>query len=200
MLANQHNYGANWDKPYLYVGNNPITRADPSGLDMVYTPRGNPYAAVTCRRSMEVNIVVNCYCHCRWRPGQVSESANQAFSSATELANQLFPQGQPGNLPKNRALRHCLATGFLALSENCRCAICAGNTREYYQTTCEGQSEADRDIGIANNMQGAACAGCGSWFGKRKSRQDVIDCCKRKLDNGQLDTGTGVSGPISPEE
>lgn len=168
---------------YQYAKGQPTTLRDPSGMAPVRD----------CNLSLEVNIGCTCFLFCN--PFTVSGNANNAQQTARDEADRLYPDR---NDVRNRAMRHCIASGLLAISSGCRCARCIGLVREQFQNECSNQDPREGDRGEYNNRQGRDCAGCTGdnlmWGSPNQLQLNgVVACCQRKLDNGELDTGPGPS-------
>ena len=120
-----------------------------------------------------------------WLPGDFTPSGDLAVGSR-----------------KHSAIRHCIASGFAAREVGCSCSQCAIDGRDLWQYKCQKQPPANTRQAFFNDQEGRKCAGCGGakgnwnpWF-YYNSNASVIDCCWKKLLDGEL--ATGVSGPTLP--
>ncbi|MEX1231022.1 MAG: hypothetical protein WEB58_12330 [Planctomycetaceae bacterium] len=191
---------------YVYATNNPTILIDPSGFVSV-DPGGN--FSVWCWLGLAGNLVFGC-CGVRY-PDR--ERALQALNRGMQEADEYIGNdAESRQSAPHQALRHCIASGYLAiLTNSCATANCMGTIREVYQTECEGQPVRNGQRGVRNNRRGLYCAGCRSsetnppmtelpptgfhvpdyaWA----TLDELIACCKEKLENGELDSTEGDWG------
>jgi RHS repeat-associated protein len=160
---------------YRAVSGNPVRFVDPSGLI-----------------SEETYIKLACATKCFHAKRSDALAAHAAGMAAAAVLDK--------NSREHRALRHCVASGYLAVLVGCQCANCVGTARENYQTNHTGQSEEDRNMGVNNNRNGLRVAGCveypGDFYNPKgpvgscrltKTLDDITRDCKKMLEDGKLD-------------
>jgi hypothetical protein len=147
----------------------------------------------------EIYIGYHCAGRCCLLGAGLSAETAAATAAGYQAADELAAEPGSGVVsgdPKHRALRHCVASGYLASQRrNCDCANCIGTARENYQTN-NGQSRAEENMGVFNNRAGLECAGCRhahDWYYTNpefrsgwRSLEQIKKCCREKLSNNQL--------------
>ncbi len=127
--------------------------------------------------------------------------ARTAMEAGLNAADAAYPDR---NSVENRAMRHCVASGMLAVSDGCGPAECIGTKREDFQNNHGGQPPREGTRGKNNNRVGRACAGCGganaennptkSGRGRNlsvrpaRTLDQIVACCQDAVDNGRADT------------
>jgi len=173
--VNSHDQNA-----YSYVRNNPPNGIDPSGLSVAW------------------RIFCECFEGLIHPFGLGPFIINSLAQSAAEDGQNAADKTYPGrDTVKNRAMRHCVASGVLATKPfvGCNTAECIGTARENAQNEEVGQDPREGMRGINNNRLGRKCAGCtGQNADKaglipKKSLSDIIACCKKAIEAGQADLG-----------
>jgi RHS repeat-associated protein len=168
---------------YVYCGNNPINKVDPSGLSVAgrifsdcCAPKCAPnegweFLALGCLTAAAIN-------------------GTQARNQGQAAADQYFPGV---NSVQNRAMRHCVASGVLATLSGCQMAECIGTARENAQHDEDNQSQRETERGINNNRLGRQCGGCSgpdrTQEREVRSVDQIINCCKFWVQNGGGDQG-----------
>jgi RHS repeat-associated protein len=185
-------YKAGDSNLYRYVNDNPINRLDPRGTDFPFKNY-----ATDCSFSLRTNAALSCACPCPWRG--TGDKADQARKEGQKFANDLTDpnQGGPDRNPDNHALRHCVASGLLALWTSCACSSCLGTIREAVKYACYGNSRDDIDRALSNNQKGREAAGCsgGNRFGEKANQgspsateEQIKKTCKELWEAHKLDT------------
>ena len=179
---------------YRYVGNNPVNRTDPSGLQLETIQR---CCGILSRRfspwcTEEDYVSYECFGLCSADRNRMLAARNTAMNAGLQAGKDL--KLEPDS-PKDRALRHCVASGVLAAElGNCACAECLGRTRELWQQYYDDQAPTDTQNAIKFNHEGLECAGCtrvrgrhpltspGSWATPEtfSSQDEIIECCKQR--------------------
>jgi RHS repeat-associated protein len=192
---------------YVYSSNRTTFLTDPSGLAPNYEctvftffmrPDGflcGGYSVFIEGGTLTWNLYKKCVgTICNLLTLQNSDAVTIGLGEANE---QFPPPRTPIQARQHVALRHCIASGVLAIESSCACARCVGVHRELYQTECESQPKREGERGEFNNGHGRLCAGCTSATNRTggigtatKTIAQVIECCKAKLTNGELDTVT----------
>jgi RHS repeat-associated protein len=143
---------------------------------------------------------------CGGSPANARSAVNQGMAAA----DAAYPTNDQ-NDHRHEAMRHCVASAMLAISEGskgCFVAACIGSSREALQTFFAYQPGRSGRRGINNNFLGRQCAGCegsdasrnpkefrvrGGWIVPGRplatSLEDAIKCCRNAIDNGKADTG-----------
>jgi hypothetical protein len=181
---------------YEYAGGNPINLVDPLG-EQAITPRMKQYGKENCK----------------WECCPLNASFPLTETFQLELlkeietkATALALQYTTPNTRAHHALRHCIASGLLACNiSSCACAECIGTQREFAQEDDGTQPRSSTARMVNANREGLKCAGCKgkiptetpkvyrrnpypypSGYGPSLNCSHIVQCCKRKLDDGIL--------------
>ena len=125
----------------------------------------------------------------------IGSFARSSAAAGQKAADDNYPGRETR---KNRAMRHCVASGRLSTYGfvGCHTAECIGTAREKAQND-EGQNPREGQRGINNNRLGRKCAGCigtdaddtEDHIIKKTSLEDIIECCKDAIEAGKADLG-----------
>ena len=194
---------------YRYVGNSPIRRTDPTGLQAgagTISQAQLDYAKSKCKaqccgdnpwKSTKIffQSLGNFCCYRGWTSSTRDDLLDQMhniYNEANQFATAAIKELGAADTERNHAaLRHCYASGKYAKLLGAGCAACLGHYREEYQMLHEGQSLETAQRVDWNNSMGRACAGAfgvGNTFGfgysGPASDDKIKECCKQKFKDG----------------
>ncbi len=86
----------------------------------------NPLGAICCSFPIEEAVGLACSFACSW--WETAAAAHEAARIGDDEANNIYVQ----DTPEQRALRHCIASAYLASVVGYICADCLGTQRELY--------------------------------------------------------------------
>ncbi len=151
--------------------------------------RTDPFGKASCCCLLGQGGCIAFYCFGSCGPYDLAAQAMQCARAGQHAADEAELTGH-----EHEAMRHCVASGCLALRTGCACAWCIGTTREGYQNECLNQAPRNGERGNNNNRHGRRIAGCTGADANMGTPEPmylmhVIADCLRHLRN--MDIGDG---------
>lgn len=184
---------------YRAWSSNPAGDVDLTGLlGAGYNPKNNTSYGTPVKKELWEYLLFACATTClgegNLRPWALNEKAAQISRDAIAYATRSGLKGR-----WHEALRHCIALGNLTREAGADCALCVGQAREDWQDKYQNQPARNSQRAKFNNPQGVDCGltagdptvcnvrGVVHRGKKPATNEEVIACCKSKLNSGQLD-------------